>query len=151
VCSSTICFSRRVWKVSSSEQLYYILDSRTVVGNCAMWWRPEGAGYTAELDEAGLYTKEKAGSLRHTDFLVPKELAEKLAVRHVRLDRLRYENVVAVQFRKLRKDALDALSSDACCNQGYWPCDDPECFLCASDQEPACPNAVICRECGDGG
>jgi hypothetical protein len=68
---------------------YYILDSRSAVGNCALWWRPDSAGYTTELGEAGLY--ERCPSDRDTDILVPKEIAERLAVRHVRLDRLRAE------------------------------------------------------------
>lgn len=34
---------------------FYVLDARSVVGNCALWWRPKGQGYTCELDEAGVY------------------------------------------------------------------------------------------------
>lgn len=69
--------------------LYYILDARTVVGNCAMFWCPGGKGYTCDLAEAGLYSKEEASSHRDTDVPVPQALAEGLVVRHVRLDHLR--------------------------------------------------------------
>lgn len=70
-----------------AQQLYYILDARQVVGNCAYWWRPDSAGYTTELEKAGLYTA--CPSDRETDVLVPQHLAQELAVRHVRLDHLR--------------------------------------------------------------
>ena len=68
---------------------HYILDSRTTVGNCALWWRPNGQGYCCNLDDAGLYTREDAESHRDTDIAVPRAVAEQLVVRHVRLDHLR--------------------------------------------------------------
>lgn len=73
----------------ATEELFYILDTRQVVGNCALWWRPDGAGYTCDLGDAGLYSREAARSHRETDIAVPRELAERLAIRHVRLDQLR--------------------------------------------------------------
>jgi hypothetical protein len=73
----------------SDEPLYYIQDRRTIVGNCVSWWRPNGAGYTTELDEAGLYPASKGKGLRETDVMVPKEVAERVATRHVRAERLR--------------------------------------------------------------
>jgi hypothetical protein len=68
---------------------YYILDVRSVVGNCGLWWCPDGKGYTCNLDQAGLYSLSDAERQRETDVPVPRELAEKCAVRHVPLDRLR--------------------------------------------------------------
>lgn len=68
---------------------YLIMDSRSVVGNCAMWWRPEGKGYTGELGEAGVFDYKSAHAHMETDIPVPFELAEAIAVRHVRVDRLR--------------------------------------------------------------
>lgn len=70
---------------------FYILDARSCVGNCALWWRPDGRGYTCELNEAGLYDEEYAGGLRDTDIPVPVEVAKRLSVVHVRLDHLREE------------------------------------------------------------
>jgi hypothetical protein len=130
-----------------SDRKFYILDSRDVVGNCASWWRPDSAGYTCNLDEAGVYGEEKLGGLRPTDFPVPVELAESLAVRHVRMDELRYEDVVAKQFKALKRKALDELQRDCCPNCGdfrYVPCDDRECFLCATERMAECPNAQKC-------
>ena len=77
----------------TTDERYYILDNRSVVGNCCMWWCPDGKGYTCELDQAGLYTYEEASSKRDTDVPVPQSLAEKLAVKHVRLDLLREHEV----------------------------------------------------------
>jgi hypothetical protein len=60
---------------------YYILDSRTQVGNCALWWRVNGAGYTDNLDEAWLLDEAtaKRDARRPTDKLVPESLARKHA------------------------------------------------------------------------
>lgn len=71
------------------EPLFYIQDKRSVVGNCVLWWRANGQGYTTELNDAVLYSASKAGGLRESDVLVPKELAESLAVKHVRVEPLR--------------------------------------------------------------
>lgn len=68
---------------------YLIMDSRSVVGNCALWWRPEGKGYTGEFSEAGVFDYKSAHAHRETDIPVPFELAEAVAVRHVRVDMLR--------------------------------------------------------------
>jgi hypothetical protein len=67
---------------------YYILDARSCVGNCALWWGPDGKGYVCELDKAGLYTLEDANSHRATDIPVHRTIAEKRAVRHVRWEPL---------------------------------------------------------------
>lgn len=72
---------------------HYILDARTVVGDCALWWRPDGSGYTCDLSGAGLYPGNRSG-LRMTDVLVPRDVADRLAVKHVSIDRLRRAIVV---------------------------------------------------------
>lgn len=73
-----------------STGMFYILDARTIVGNCALWWRPNGAGYTTQLEEAGLYEEADAkNGRRETDIAVPEEIAKKCAVTHVRMERLR--------------------------------------------------------------
>ena len=68
---------------------YYIMDGRSVVGNCALWWCPNGQGYTCDLDKAGLYTYDEANSHRDTDIPVPATLAKSLVVNHVRRDHVR--------------------------------------------------------------
>lgn len=52
------------------SSLCYVQDSRSYVGNCPLWWRPEGKGYTTNLDEAGRYTFDEAmrmHEIRSTD------------------------------------------------------------------------------------
>ena len=70
----------------SGDKTYVILDARQVVGNCALFWRKDGAGYTCNLDEAGLYAKDR--ELRDTDIYVPIEVARQSAVTHVRVEPL---------------------------------------------------------------
>lgn len=41
---------------------FYIQDSRQMVGNCMLFWRPNRSGYTTDIDEAGVYTREEAYS-----------------------------------------------------------------------------------------
>lgn len=71
------------------EKDHYILDKRSCVGNCALWWKPNGKGYTCNLDDAGLYTFKEASSHRETDIAVPMAMARNLVVSHVRWDSLR--------------------------------------------------------------
>lgn len=73
----------------SSEACYYVLDARTVVGNCASWWRPDGKGYTCDIDDAGLYTATAVKAMRGTDVPVHRSVVHALSIRHVRLDDLR--------------------------------------------------------------
>jgi len=42
--------------------MYYLQDARWsgMVGNCPSFWRPDGNGYTTNLDEAGRFTHEEA-------------------------------------------------------------------------------------------
>src|SRR5580698_8375940 len=64
---------------------FYILDDRTCVGNCALFWAPDSKGYTTQLNEAGLYTEEEAKTHRDTDIPIPEELAKAASVTHVRV------------------------------------------------------------------
>ena len=50
--------------------MFYIQDTRQFVGNCPMWWGPNGSGYVTRLDEAGRYTEQEAvkqNRTRNTD------------------------------------------------------------------------------------
>lgn len=73
--------------VKPEPKQYVILDSRQIVGNCAMFWRPDGAGYTCDLNDAGLYEKTKGR--RDTDIYVPIEVVRSMAVTHVRVEPLK--------------------------------------------------------------
>lgn len=84
---------------------FYILDTRQVVGNCALWWCPNGNGYTTQLEEAGLYSEEETRGHRDTDVAVPEAVAKACAVTHVRLDRLRESFDVKPKPARARLDA----------------------------------------------
>lgn len=71
------------------EGLYYIQERRTIVGNCMLWWCPNGQGYTTELNKAGQYYGFQVMDKRDTDIPWPVEYIESKAVRHVRLDMAR--------------------------------------------------------------
>lgn len=57
------------------EDLFYLQDSRSYVGNDMLWWALGGAGYTTDLRKAQTYTREEAikhNRDRHTDVPWPK-------------------------------------------------------------------------------
>lgn len=67
---------------SEAQPMFYIQDTRGFVGNCPMWWGPDGRGYVTRLDEAGRYTKEEAirqNKARDTDIPWPCDEIDKLA------------------------------------------------------------------------
>ena len=64
---------------------YYLQDARSVVGNCASWWRAGGAGYACDLDDAGVY-KGRDCVRRLTDVPWPAEWVRARVVKHVRAD-----------------------------------------------------------------
>jgi len=39
---------------------YYLQDKRQYVGNCVLWYRKNGAGYTCNLNEAEIFSSEDA-------------------------------------------------------------------------------------------
>lgn len=60
---------------------------RGCCGNCAFWWRENGSGYTCNLGDAWLVSKEKAGEICRDrpaeDFPVPEVVAIQASQRHV--------------------------------------------------------------------
>lgn len=86
--------------------LFYILDTRTVIGNEALWWRPERAGYTTNLEEAGQYNAEQIKGIRPSDVPVPVELARQLAHASVFTDRLSQKGYKKPKERKLASNPL---------------------------------------------
>ena len=67
---------------SDPNRMYYLQDKRTYVGNCVMWWRSGGAGYTTDLTEAGIFTRKEAFEKmrqRATDIPWPKDYIDTIA------------------------------------------------------------------------
>lgn len=55
---------------------FYLQDSRGYVGNDVLWWAKEGKGYTTNLHEAHVFTKDEAvkqHDCRETDIPWPKD------------------------------------------------------------------------------
>jgi len=46
--------------ISGPDCLYYVQDTRQIVGNDLMWWAIDGKGYTSDLSKAEVWTKEDA-------------------------------------------------------------------------------------------
>lgn len=68
------------------DAFYFVQDARGCVGNCGSWWRPNGAGYCCEVDDAGQYTGREVRSMRDTDVPWPVDYVLARTVRHVRVD-----------------------------------------------------------------
>ena len=69
-----------------NEELYYIQHVK-FVGNCMLFWRPNGCGYTVDLDDAWKVSKQFAlnicKSRPEEDFPRLATLVDSLAKRHV--------------------------------------------------------------------
>ncbi len=44
----------------AEQQGWYLQDTRDIVGDCVLWWRKGMAGYTTDLNEAHLFTRNEA-------------------------------------------------------------------------------------------
>lgn len=58
-----------------SEELFYLQDSRSYVGNDMQFWAKDGKGYTTDVSKAEVYTKPEAVAMhesRVTDTPWPK-------------------------------------------------------------------------------
>ena len=69
---TTLCQNH--WVMSDPDRLgvaFYVQDNRQYVGNCVLWWCPEGAGYTCHLKNAGLWTASMRPFPRKSDIKWP--------------------------------------------------------------------------------
>lgn len=58
------------------DQLFYLQDSRSYVGNDVLWWAQNKSGYTTDLRKAHVFTKDEAQrqhNSRPSDIPWPKE------------------------------------------------------------------------------
>ena len=76
-----------------SEELYYIQDTRSYCGNSCFWWREEGHGYTCDIKEAWIVTKDKALSIirnrPHVDVAWPCSMIDAGVTLHFDMQKLR--------------------------------------------------------------
>jgi hypothetical protein len=91
---------------------YFIQDARQYVGNCVLWWCPDGGGYTTQIDEAGRYSEEKAKEIarnRDTDIPWPEDVVWRSVVQHVRIERLRDNGKPACFSTDDMREVLDSI------------------------------------------
>lgn len=73
------------------ESLFYI-QNRGYCGNCLLWWRIDGQGYTCNLDEAWKVPRASAEgvcrSRPHQDVMWPVNTIDQHAERHVNCERM---------------------------------------------------------------
>lgn len=68
-------WNRRGRQTEADGDAFYLQDRRQHVGNDMLWWRKNGAGYTTNLAEAAVFTREAAlrqANRRETDVPWPK-------------------------------------------------------------------------------
>lgn len=74
-----------------SDELYYIQNTG-YCGNCIIFWRVDGHGYTTNLDEAWKVTREHAERICRSrpkeDIPLAASLVDSLAERHLNCERL---------------------------------------------------------------
>lgn len=72
--------------MSTEPKLYYI-QNKGFVGNCLLFWRENGSGYTCDLDDAWQVTEEKAIEIckvrKGEDIMHEVTVVDALAQRHV--------------------------------------------------------------------
>lgn len=91
-----------------AQPMFYIQDTRSFVGNCVVWWAPDGKGYVTRLDEAGRYTEEEAirqNRTRDTDVPWPCDEIDKLARPTVDFQHMRPRSVRLVELAAQAGDA----------------------------------------------
>lgn len=77
-------------KSVDDERVYYILAaSERAPQDVALWWRPDGNGYTYDIKQAGLYTEEYVSKLhRSGDVPVHRDVARRYTMTIVRRSHL---------------------------------------------------------------
>ena len=61
------------------SDLYYLEDTRQRIGNCLVWWRQGGCGYTTDVSKAGVFEGDRAfaqHNARKTDRPWPKNYVD---------------------------------------------------------------------------
>lgn len=72
--------------LTPEAQLYYVQDTRTIVGNSMVWWAKDGHGYVCDIRKAHVWTKEEAYkqyAMRSTDFPWPKSYIDARISHHI--------------------------------------------------------------------
>ena len=93
--------------------MYYLCDSRSIVGNCLQFWGLGGCGYTYNLDKAEVYSETLAMEMhkqRTTDMPYPKDVVDSLAQWHI--DHQFLDHLIASEEEKDQKQAESNIEPD---------------------------------------
>lgn len=100
--------ARRSVSATTPDEPYLIRN--LVGGEMALWWKPERAGYTANVDKAGRYTREEAEAqarARNTDEAWPLSKALALASRYVPNETITAASTPPVVQGETREQAIE--------------------------------------------
>lgn len=95
---------------------FYLQDSRSYVGNDMLFWAKDGKGYTTDLRNAHVYTKQQAvkrHESRETDIPWPKAYIDAktrpaVDMQYVkRAEALAGTGIVLIEPKKLRKETFN--------------------------------------------
>lgn len=101
-----------------SDQLFYLQDSRTYVGNDVMWWALNGNGYTTDLRKAQVFSKEdavKQHQSRESDIPWPKDYIDArtrpaVDMQYIKRDEaLKGTGIVLIKPKRPRKDVYNCV------------------------------------------
>jgi hypothetical protein len=84
--------------MSTEDDLYYLQDKRSYVGNCVLWWAKDRKGYTTNLTQAHVFTKAEASAQhdsRDTDIPWPKAYVDARSAPTVDMQKLRRAEAMA--------------------------------------------------------
>ena len=121
--------------METDNDLYYLQDKRSYVGNDILWWGKNNCGYTTDLRNAQVYTKEdalKQHMSRETDIPWPKAYIDAktrpaVDMQHVKIDEaLQGTGIVLIKPQKMKKDVFNC-----------WQCGR---FISERDRYTSCPN-----------
>lgn len=125
--------------MSATDDLYYLQDSRTYVGNDVMWWCPNGAGYTTDLRKAAVYSKEEAVAkhqARATDIPWPKAYIDAKTRPAVDMQYIKRDEALAGTGITLRKP------------EKLWPAEVINCDGCGRFMNERVRYTGPCEHCG---
>lgn len=126
-----------------SDQLFYLQDSRSYVGNDVLWWAKDGKGYTTDLSKAHTYTKADAVAqheMRETDIPWPKEYIDAKTRPAVDMQYIKRDEALEGTGIVLSEPRIWKREPDHCCQCGAFMSDVQRyttgCPKCGADNRP---------------
>ena len=126
-----------------SDQLFYLQDSRSYVGNDVMWWAHEGKGYTTDLSKAQTYSKDEAQRMhnsRPSDVPWPKDYIDQKTRPAVDMQYIKRDEALAgsgIELVTPKKAKAERLKCGSCgsflSRDQFWS---GTCPKCGADSRP---------------